>query len=236
MSSAGLGVVGYEIEPTDKIQLNAWNYYLDNISNSTLIKVDGDKDRLYGGLMYLYQRPVSRSANSNHTFQGTTERTNLLSARVGYHFGFCDIRMNATHILNTGRFLFPREFGVDPSYTFIPRSQIEGQGNATSFGLSTSKTIRKINMNFDWNRMLTDKRALYNKYMLPSYDQFNLDCSYAFNRQLDGLELRFLYVYRRAIDRNLPLYKQHNTVNFNQINLVANFNFAMANNHHKESD
>ena len=95
--------------------------------------------------------------------------------------------------------------------------------------------IKIIEVKVDWNRMLTDNRALYNKYMLPSYDQFNLDCSYGFEDKLDGLELRLLYVYRRSTDRDIVLSKQHNTVNFNQINVVANFNFAMQRNHHNLS-
>lgn len=238
ISSAGLGILGLDMKLNKNTNINAWNYYLDNISNSTLIKVDITKDTgVYGGFMYLYQRPINSGGNIDprYTFHQSTERTNLLSGSLGYHFGFCDVKANATHILNSGRFLFPREFGVDPSYTYISRSQIEGQGNATSFGITWLKNIKNIEVKLDWNRMLTDNRALYNKYMLPSYDQFNLDCFYGFEDKLDGLELRLLYVYRRSTDRDIVLSKQHNTVNFNQINVVANFNFAMQRNHHNLS-
>ncbi|MBT8326954.1 MAG: hypothetical protein KJP21_04475, partial [Bacteroidia bacterium] len=63
-------------------------------------------------------------------------------------------------------------------------------------------------------------------YKQPSYNQFNIDYSYSFHKKFEGLELRFLYVYRRAIERNLPMAEMFNQVDFNQINLVANFNFT----------
>jgi hypothetical protein len=142
-------------------------------------------------------------------------------------------------VLSSGRFLFPREFGVDPSYTYIPRSQLEGLGNATSFGISGLKKIKHFEIEVDWNRTITDNRALYNKYLQPSYDQINLDCSYSFEHKLEGLNLRFLYFYRRALEKDIPLSDQFNSVNFNQVNLVANFNFAASlnsdHNHHRKS-
>ena len=234
ITSAGLGIVGYTTKPTNTIQLNAWDYYLDNVSNSTLLQLDVEKDTgLYGGCMYVYQRPLSIQDHTNFTFHEKTERTHLISGRLGYHFRFCDARLNATHVLSSGRFVFPREFGVDPSYTYIPRSQIEGQGNATSIGVGAIRNVKKVDVQVDWNRMMTNSNAEYNRYLLPSYDQFNLDCSYAFKRKFEGLELRFLYIYRRAINATIPLAKQHNTVNFNQINLVANFNFSVTENRHK---
>lgn len=234
VSSEGLGVLGHEWSPAQAVRLNAWNYFLENISNSTLIQLDLKKDTgFYGGLLYLYQTPLNNGGNlnSDNTFHLATERTHLLSARLGYHFNFCDARINATHVLSSGRFLFPREFGVDPSYTYISRSQIEGQGNATSIGFTGIKKIKRVGVQLDWNRMLTKNNALYNKYLMPSYDQFNVDCSYTFMHKLEGLQLRLLYIHRRALSRNIPIIDQHNAVNFNQFNLIANFNFSTSKNH-----
>ena len=229
ISSKGLGVMGLESKKFTAIDIEAWNYYLDNISNTTLLKLDRNKDSgFYGGLMYIYQTPLNYGGAENklQTYHNTDERTHLISAQLGHHFSFCDVSLSSTHILNTGKFLFPREFGVDPTYTFISRSQIEGQGDATSFVLTGSKKINNLTFELHWNQMLTSKDVQFNRYKLPSYNQFNFDCSYEFHKNLEGLNLRFLYVYRRAKDQNLPLADQFNQVNFNHINLVANFNFS----------
>ncbi len=129
ISSKGLSVIGLESKKFTAIDIEAWNYYLDNISNSALLKIDRNNDTgFYGGLMYNYQTPLNYGGAENklHTYHSADEPTHLISAQLGHHFSFCDVSLNATHILNTGKFLFLREFGVDLIYTFISRSQIEG--------------------------------------------------------------------------------------------------------------
>ncbi|MDB9883051.1 hypothetical protein OAD66_07975 [Bacteroidia bacterium] len=75
-------------------QLKAWNYYLDNISNTALFKIDYDRDSsYYGGVMYLIQNPMNQGGNKDvlNTFHDDPNNTHLLSARLGYHFKFCDV-------------------------------------------------------------------------------------------------------------------------------------------------
>lgn len=228
LKSRGLGLVGIENSKIKNTQISLWNYYLDNMVNTSMLKVDIDKDSsFYGGLIYLNQLAIKNGGSNEytHTYYTPSEQTNAFSARLGYHFKWLDLQLNATHITASGKFIFPREFGVDPFYTFISRSQIEGLGNSTALGITGIKKIKSLEINCHWNRMLTSSNLRLNKYNLPSYDQFNLDLTYHFHQKLDGLDLRFLYVYRRALNDNLTLAQQHNTVNFNQINLIANFNF-----------
>ncbi|MDB9883052.1 hypothetical protein OAD66_07980 [Bacteroidia bacterium] len=136
--------------------------------------------------------------------------------------------INATKVFNSGKFLFPREFGVDPTYTFIARNQIEGQGNASCIGLAFRKEIKNLEMKLDWSQMRSDEQIKYNKYKLSSYNQINAECNYNFKGSLDGLHLRFLYVYRKYPADDLPQSAQFNQASFNQFNLVANFNFSAA--------
>ena len=228
LSSKGLGILGVENNRIKHTNISIWNYHLDNISNTSMLKVDVNKDSsFYSGFIYLNQFPLNNggAAESTYTYHTPSDKTHAFSTRLGYHFNWMDVQLNATHITASGKFIFPREFGVDPFYTFISRSQIEGLGNSTALGISGIKKIKSLEINCHWNRMLTTSNMRLNKYNLPSYDQFNLDLTYHFHKKLDGLDLRFLYVYRRAINRNLSLVEMHNTVNFNQINLIANFNF-----------
>ncbi|MBT8327938.1 MAG: hypothetical protein KJP21_09455, partial [Bacteroidia bacterium] len=167
IASNGLGIFGFESKKISSFKLNVWNYYLDNISNTSFLKLDCNRDTgFYGGVMYLYQTPLNNGGSENpiHTYHNVDERTNLISGSIGRHFKFCDVNLNATHILNTGKFIFPREFGVDPTYTYISRSQIEGQGNATSFGITGEKKMKNASIRLDWNQMLTDQSTKFNKY------------------------------------------------------------------------
>lgn len=229
LTSKGLAIAGYQTHLPSKLTVDVWNYYLENISNSTLGMTYIDKDTgVYGGLVYFYQIPLNSGGcvELNKTYHNPSERTNLLSARVGYTFRPVKAHLNATHILNTGRYLFPREFGVDPSFTYISRSQLEGLGNATSIGLGASKELSNFVINLDWNYTQTDADTRFNKYQLPSYHQVNVDCNYTFHKKLEGLKLRLLYVNRTATDKDLALEQQFNAVNFHQINLIANFSFS----------
>jgi hypothetical protein len=234
LTSRGLGVAGYQSNPKPGLHLNLWTYFLENISNSTTAMAVWEQDAgLYGGVSYLHQIPLNLEEHTNLAaiFHHPEEQTHMLSTRIGYAFDVFETHLNATHIFNTGRYLFPREFGVDPSFTYISRSQLEGLGNATSIGIGAHKAIKQVEINLDWNYTHTDSDPRFNKYQLPSYNQFNVDCSYRFHDKLEGLHLRLLYVNRIATDKTLTLQEQFNTVNFNQINLIANFSFSSSEHH-----
>lgn len=229
LASKGLGIVGYHTDLKPTLLLDFWNYFLENISKSTSAKLQLNREiGLYGGFSYLYQRPLNTGGSTDRatTFHGPDEQTNLISTRIGYNFKPFQAHINATHIFNTGRYVFPREFGVDPSFTYISRSQLEGFGNATSIGIGAHRKIKQLDINLDWNFTHTDMDPKFNKYQLPSYNQFNIDCSYHFHRKLEGFKLRLLYISRIATDKSLELKDQFNAVNFNQINLIANFSFS----------
>lgn len=228
LSSKGLGLLGFKSKSISNGLFEVWNYYLDNISNTVLTRIEMENDSsIYGGLMYLNQTGMGNGGadNENERYHSLSKKTHVFSGRVGYHFTLIDLQLNGTHILDNGKFIFPREFGVDPFYTFISRSQIEGLSNATSIGVSVIKNIKHTSFNLHWNRMLAKKEFSLNKYQIDSYDQFNLDIQYKFEKNLEGLNLRLLYVYRKAISDNIHAANEHNKTNFNQLNLVANFNF-----------
>jgi hypothetical protein len=228
ISSKGLGILGLETRQLKNFTFKIWEYFLENISTTLFTNIEYQRDSsFYGGLIYVYQSPLNNGGAKElaHTFHDPTEKTHAASMRIGYHFKQFDMHGNVTHILNTGRYLFPRELGVDPFYTFISRSQIEGFGNASSIGLSLLRKKRKLAMSIDWNRVIAANNPAFNKYAIPSYDQFNVDCTYTFLKNLSGLHLRFLYVYRRAINNNLPLSATFNRANFHQFNLIANLTF-----------
>jgi hypothetical protein len=228
IKSKGLAVFNWEKKWGNNLHCNVSDYVLENISNTSFANLEWNSDSSFiAGITYLNQLPIHNGGSSvySHTYYFSSEETHAVSGRLGYHFPFADLLFSGTHIFDTGRFIFPREFGVDPFYTFISRSQMEGLGDATGVCITGTKKVNNLTASLHLNRVLTSEEAAFNKYDLPSYDQISLDCKYEFTDRAEGLDLRLLLVYRRPLDHLLPVEVQHNKVNFTQVNLVANFNF-----------
>ena len=228
IQSAGLGILGLEYDVAKNFKLTFWNYNLDNINNTSIGKVDYTKDSsFFAGIMYLYQTPLGNGGANQieHRFYQINEETNAVSARVGYHFNLFDLETSFTKVFESGKYLFPREFGVDPFYTFIPRSQIEGYGDAFSTRISLVRKKGRFSSQMDWQTMMVKKDLKFNKYDIPSYQQFNLDMTYKFANMLEGLEVKFLYIYRVALEKEISDEQVFNNLNFHQFNLIANINF-----------
>ncbi len=227
ISSKGLGILGIRHAITSKVNVEYWNYHLDNISNTILINPAYDDSTWYFGMMYLNQMAIRHGGNENveHTFYNPSLKTNGVSAQIGYTINKHEFEISGTHIFKGGTFIFPRELGMDPFYTFISRSQMEGSGNSTALTLRYKYSNKKLQIGTYWNRMLLSNNLTHNKYDIPSYDQFNFDLSYKFSKELEGLEMRFLYVIRNSIWKNTTNQQTFNKVDFNQFNLVFNFNF-----------
>lgn len=228
IQSSGLGIFGFEYQLMKQINISYWNYNLDNVNNTSIGRIDFDKDSIYyAGLMYMHQMSIGNGGSSEiqNRFYQLDEQTNVISGRFGYRFKLFNIETSCTKVFDGGRYLFPREFGVDPFFTFIPRSQIEGFGDAFSTRISLSKSIGKLVTQLDWQRMNVKNDLTLNKYDLPSYQQFNLDLTYHFAKKLDGLEMKFLYIYRLALDNKISDEQAFNNLNFHQFNVITNINF-----------
>ena len=227
LKSSGLGIFGAEWQEKNHA-LKAWYYVLDNISNSLLSKYDYQKEASWQfGVMFLYQTPSNHGGSEiqEHTFHPKREETRAVSAKIGYELPWFDISGASTFISDQGRYLFPREFGVDPFYTFISRSQLEGQGDAQAYDVKLTKCYKDWEFCVDWNRVMTSNDLRQNKYNLPSYDQFNLDIDYSFRGRLEQLTARMLYVYRDALGDQVSRVQQFNKSDFHQFNLILNFHF-----------
>jgi hypothetical protein len=124
----------------------------------------------------------------------------------------------------------PREWGVEPFYTFMPRERNEGFGDVHAYVLKAGYDLPKL-------RLKTQASAGYfnlpdvmnyrlNKYGLPSYTQFNVDVRYTFTGLLRGMETQLLYVHK---GRQGETYGNDrfviNKVNMSLWNLVINYYF-----------
>jgi hypothetical protein len=233
LKSEGMAIAHVAYAPKGKFNWNVWNYYVENIFNTTLLEgrfkhLTANGGTLYSGLQYVHQRTVGNGGNEDQSkaFTSIGAISNVVSAQLGYSRVGWNWNVNYTHITGDGRFLMPREWGRESFYTFMPRERNEGVGNVHA---ATSKlSFVSKNKQFKWALaygyfLLPDvKNTRLNKYGLPSYHQINPEVSYAFKGFLEGMELRFL----AAIKRNAGETYGDLRYVYNKVNMV-NFNFII---------
>lgn len=229
LKSSGLGIAGLKYHKKHhKIQL--WNYYLDNMVNTTMVQYDYTHQWIFG-VLYLNQLPVSNGGSKvvQHRYYKTTETTHVGSARLGYQLGNYSLTLNGTYVGETGRYIFPREFSFDPFYTSITRNWVEGLGDAKVAGIQLKYKKKHFKWMMGWVRtyVASDQNLFkLNKYGQLSYDQLNIDATYSFSQIAKGVEVRGLYVYAPSHKRtNIDSRLAFNRVNYHQFNLILNLKF-----------
>ena len=139
--------------------------------------------------------------------------------------------MNYNRITAEGRYLFPREWGRDPFFTFMPRERNEGLGDVHAFVMkienqNKSSLFQKSGFAFGYFNLPDVKNYALNKYGMASYLQANLDFRINLGAWVQGLEGQLLLVckYSAGETYNNPKYK-FNKVNMLLTNVVLNYHF-----------
>lgn len=237
LKSVGLGIVGITYNISPKIKTQLWNYFAENIFNTTLLQSDAEvllhkesKHKVLAGLQLHYQTAINDGGNPDPalTYILKNQWNWALSSRLGWKYNQSQVTLNYTRIGNHSRFLFPREWGRDPYYTFLPRERNEGFGDVNAFAIQYSQDFTKTKFEIAYGHyLLPDARNFsLNKYAFPSYNQININIVHQFQRLLKGLQAQFLYVYKGALGE---LYDdprlEFNKVNMHLYNLIFNYNF-----------
>jgi hypothetical protein len=233
IASKGFYMGNINISPFKKFEINLWNGFFENVSNTALVELKNEfgkqeDEKYYQGLMFIRQDAVNNGGNANqsHTYISKGSQANVVSARLGMKRKSLDINFNYTHITGDGRYLMPREWGRDPFYTFMSRERNEGAGNVHAANTNITYTSKNQNLKstiaYGFYKMsaVTDPRL--NKYGMPSYHQINLSSTYIFKNFWKGLELRFLVAskIKSGNDYLAPKYI-YNKVNMTNFSLVA---------------
>jgi hypothetical protein len=228
----GLANVNYHFSPS--YHLEAWNFFIENVMNTTYLDVQGDQTwrgiKFHEGLMWVHQNALNHGGHENPqwTYVDRDAVSNVLSARLSMEISHWNISMNYTHITDEGRFLMPREWGSEPFYTYMSRERNEGLGgvDAMMCKLSYIGQNKRFLTSFSYGYFdLPDvKNVALNKYGLPSYHQLNAEAVYEVPGFLQGLQLKFLAVYKLASGNTYdqPQYIENN-VNVANLNIVADF-------------
>jgi hypothetical protein len=238
INSKGIALGNVTYQPTKSIRSSLWHYYVDNLFNLSFFQTDiaipvtqDKKQSIVLGFQAGYQRASGDGGNADtlKAYMPKDADTWLFSGRLGYKTDKIETSLNYTQIADKDRFLFPREWGIEPFYTFLPRERFEGGAASKGITLKTDFKLNphwKTSVGFGLYDTPSVKNARQNKYAMPSYSQLNIMTNYAVKGYLDGLILQTLYVYKGARGETYgdPRFIE-NKVNMSHYTFVMNYQF-----------
>lgn len=237
LNSEGVGVVSAIYTPTPKWEFQAWNYLIDNILNSALLQTKFEQSfssnkKFIAAAQFIRQDAIHHGGNANPTMSYTVKgaKSMTFGGKLGIKIKKLEYSINYNHITKDGRYLFPREWGRDPFFTFLPRERNEGFGNVHAINAKIEyKNLGsklKYTAAVGYYQLPDVKDVALNKYGLPSYYQINLDVRYNMDRFIKGMDAQLLLVtkLKKGNTYDIPKY-EINKVNMFLINFVLNYHF-----------
>ncbi len=236
--SDGIAVFGVTNKTNKHFHINAWNYLVLNVMNLVFVQNDyflNVKDTLK---QYTFSSQLAFENAHNQGGNIDSKLSYMSKGSKAFSFGFRLQRVtrnwttsiNYNHIVNEHRFVFPREWGREPFFTFQPRERNEGTANSHAFLIKTEHTFPKRQFIFasglGFYKMPSVLDSYRNKYGLPSYFQCNIDLKYKCNTILKGLDIHLLMVTKLLNGSTFGNLKYEiNKVNMFNVNLVLNYHF-----------
>ncbi|MEZ2416157.1 hypothetical protein ACA086_14440 [Muriicola sp. E247] len=227
--SKGIGLFQYETQLKDT-DLRANHWYLHNIHHTSMVEFDVHKNNWLLGLQYALQFPhnYQKELAYEERFIQPQENGQVLSGKLSYNPEHWQLGIAFTRAFNSGRFLFPKELGRDHFYTSIPRSRLEGLGDAKIFTLMGNYdfNVKGLKLSIEFTEVLGPSIGEYefNKYNIDEYYQINGRLHYALGGFFEGLHFDLLYIYKENLNNSDP-QNIFNASNFHQISFVTNYLF-----------
>lgn len=225
--SSGIGIV-HAGQAYRHWKADVWNVYTDKLINTAWAQLEYHNKYWRSGLIYAYQTPHSyqEKLEYNNRYVQPGENGQVLSAMVQYETKGWKLKTAYTHAFASGRFLTPRELGRDQFYTSMPRSRLDGLGNADLYAVGINYHTGHFGVDVDGltSNGIIAGNARYNKYNLDDFYQVNIRMHYGFDRFMEGLNIDLLCVWKvNKNDHGTDLAYQKS--DFNQVNLIVNYNF-----------
>lgn len=209
-----LGVAVNDVEwekemKSSKNHFQIWNYFAQNIFNLTFVQNDFKYNTLHGdlniGIQGFYQNTIGDGGNANHLFsyRMPNEKTFAVGSKIGWDFKKHKFALSNLYIHNSGRFLFPREWGREQFYISLPRERVEGNGGVNAYSLLytyTPSTKQNLFLQAGVSKvdMPNENNVMLNKYGFPSYYHLLMLSDYKFKGYLDGLDIKFIVAHKLA--------------------------------------
>ena len=190
-------------------RLQLWDYWIDNVSNT--LQVELKKQYRWGerkmdiSFQYIHQDRLNNGGNADLTatyFSNTS--SNVYGIKTVLHHANHQWSVAYNRLTKTGRFLFPREWGIEGLYTFITRERTDGYGGADNLMLKYESSYQFNEHKFKgflavghyWRPNPTEPAL--NKYALTDYVHTALILNYENDKFLKGLKPHIRLVYRAA--------------------------------------
>ncbi|MEA5259523.1 OprD family outer membrane porin [Arcicella aquatica] len=237
ISSAGIGILDVNYMPIPRLKILMGNILAENIFNTAYIKAEythnlNNTQKFLIGAMFITQNSDGNGGNSDilKTYYPTHNKSNIINARIRYTTKMVESSINFGRITADGRYLMPREWGVEQFYTFLPRERIEGSGDVWAYSAKIAKNwfnkSLKTELGYGYYRLPDVKNTNLNKYGIPSFSQFTASINYQFRGFLKGTNAQFLYVQK---NNQGEIYDNEryiiNKVNMSQLNFILNYQF-----------
>ncbi len=239
IQTRGVAIFGVTTKPSERLEFQTWNYTVDRLFNMAHQKLEWNrtlgKKKLVIGAQYFWQKSLFRDSTAvEKQYISTTHQSHTFSARAAITISKHqqEWSLNYTRITRHGRFLFPREWGIEPFYTFMQRERNEGAGDVHAATVQYTRSLDQRNtltlvIANGFYHMPSVLNAPLNKYSMPSYYQLNAKLRYQFSGKLRGLNAEFLYTFKQNLStglEELPVY-YHNKVNLHHASLAIDYYF-----------
>lgn len=236
INSAGIGLVGIEYKYKDQLKVKIWEQLVENVFNTILIQpeyeIQMENLKLNLALQYIHQDPLNEGGNNDSlkTYFPKNNHSNIFGGKAGITNGDWEFSVNYTRITKDGKFLMPREWGIEPVFTFQVRERNEGLGDVHAFSVNLKRYFFEKQFLFDigYGNYYLPKVNNYslNKYGMPSYNHYKFLGQYIFSKKLQGLEIAAIVVYKSRLDKSdIPLVNVINRVNMTNASLIVDFRF-----------
>lgn len=171
---------------SEKVRMNIWNYYVDNVTTTLLLEPSADLGNGWSAEgRFIYQSIVGDGGNADAALAYTVdEKSTYFGLRVEKKTGAHEFQLNFSRIGDQGRLLFPREWGLEPFYTFQRRTRVEGLRDVTALMFRWQRVWENEKQKLrlyssvgqHWTPDVTD--APRNKLQLPSHLHVDVSAKY----------------------------------------------------------
>jgi hypothetical protein len=235
IASKGVGVFSMKLF-LKNMELELWNYTAHNTFNTAHLQYEYKipvtaTQKIKLGIQFTRQDRINNGGNADAQKRYYENKSaTVISSRVEYANKHNTINVNYSRFSKEGRFLFPREWGRDPFYTFIPRERNEGFGNVNAYTINYIHRFNEKGLSAGVSagvyRMPEVTNFELNKYGLGDYAHINLNVKYFFQNKLKGLDIQLLFMGKVNMDdKNLAERYLYNRVNMFHTNVIINYYF-----------
>lgn len=223
------------LEVTDRLQLNLWNQFVDNISNTFYLKPTFKwNQNISIAMEWLHQNKIGEGGNTNESLRYfTNNASDILGIKFDYTWNNSAVSLAYNRILPNGQFASPREWGREDLFSFQKRERSEGTADNHALVVYYNTTLPIIkekaelvtifSLGRHWKPSVLD--AELNKYAVPDYTHLNLDLFFNVTK-LGSLKPELLITTKIAngdVPDNPNFF--FNKVDLFHIELILNYNF-----------